>query len=170
MFTHITEEHQAFLPSWKWRQHVSLKISINNGQTIWHRMSSDRNHQNHLCREKRTFQGITDKIREVNKIWGRSILLNIYWILNYSNPKNSSSDSILLLLLLAMHVLLKNFSIPCLYFLSLPLVDVCAWCIALYIHQKEWWKCWGARYLSKKYLLNPICCQAGVFWTNLHFW
>jgi hypothetical protein len=52
-------------------------------------------------------------------------LLNIYGTLNYSNPKFSSSNAILLLLLLATGVLL--------YSLTLQLFGVCA----LSIHQKE---------------------------------
>jgi hypothetical protein len=66
-------------------------------------------------------------------------LLNIYWTLNNSNSKNSS-HSILLLLVIATNVLLKNSSV--LYVLTLPLVGVCA----LSTHQKERLKCWGARY------------------------
>jgi hypothetical protein len=86
------------------------------------------------------------------------VLLNIYWTLNYSNPKKkkSSLDSLLLLLLLATHVLLKNSSVLCLYFLALPLVAVCA----LSIHEKVRWKCWGARYLSKNTVL--LSCFAGA--------
>jgi uncharacterized membrane protein len=63
------------------------------------------------------------------------VLLNIYCILNYWNQKNSSSDSILLLLLLATHMLLKNVSVLCLYFLTPSLVGICA----LRIHQKDRW-------------------------------
>jgi hypothetical protein len=84
------------------------------------------------------------------------VLLNIYWTLNYSNPKNSSLDSILLLVT---HVLLKNSSVLCLYFLILLLVGVCA----LSVHQKQWWKCWGVLYLWKHWEIVSISAGAFVF-------
>jgi hypothetical protein len=58
-----------------------------------------------------------------------------------------------------MHVLLKNSSVLCLYFLTLLLVGI--W--ALSLHQKGWWRCWdagyrlGARYPSK----NKVCKITG---------
>jgi phosphoglycerol transferase MdoB-like AlkP superfamily enzyme len=68
--------------------------------------------------------------------------------------KRSSSDLILLLLLIRTHALLKNSSVLCLCFLTVPLVGVCAW-----------WKCWGARYLSKN-TANTI--YEKTFFSELH--
>jgi predicted phosphoadenosine phosphosulfate sulfurtransferase len=61
-------------------------------------------------------------------------------------------------------MLLKNSSILCLYFLTLPLVGKCA----LSIHQKEQWKCWGARYtLGARYLLtNTVIVFMGHVYTK----
>jgi ABC-type spermidine/putrescine transport system permease subunit II len=53
-------------------------------------------------------------------------------------------------------VLLKNSSVLCLCFLTLPLVGVCA----LSIRRKERCKCWGTRYLLK----NTV-----IFFLQLYF-
>jgi hypothetical protein len=133
-------------------QHHITKIKINkygnHGYQMIHRYyrrdfqcNFNSNSQLSLNLLKMKMQGIHLKgMRgKLNKV---EVLLNIYWKLNYSNKKNSSSNSVLLSLLLAMHMLSKNLPILCLYCLTLPLVGVCT----LSIHQKECWKCWGLRY------------------------